>query len=80
MMRSFGSAALVFDPRGCRPFSAEKEPLVLFPGAPNLRMTIRRVGMVLGSGMWKWEILRFAQDDTLSKKKKKTVFMSRKLN
>ena len=30
-----GGEVLGFAVRGCRPFSAEKEPLALSPGAPN---------------------------------------------
>ena len=30
-------------PRGCRPFSADKEPLALCPGATNPRMTPDRI-------------------------------------
>ena len=37
-LRSLRTAHFVA--RGCRPFSTEKEPLALFPGVPNPRMTL----------------------------------------
>ena len=44
--RMYQPSAVVRDsstPRGCRPFSADKAPLALCPGATNPRMTSHRI-------------------------------------